>query len=93
MPPRYRFMSSYEQKVEAWCGTHTLLFAFCTAAVDVGVCGAILTQSLLTRACLGSRVCRDKRYQYLVFAAEPYEIIAFKVRTREEHNLITPLSI
>ena len=37
--PRYRFMSAYEQKVEAW----------------------------------------DKRYQYILFAAEPYEIIAFKV--------------
>lgn len=23
----------------------------------------------------------DKRYQYLLFAAEPYEIIAFKVST------------
>jgi len=41
--PRYRFMSSYEQKVEAW----------------------------------------DKRYQYLVFAAEPYEIIGFKVPNAE----------
>ena len=37
--PRYRFMSAYEQKVEAW----------------------------------------DKRYQYIIFAAEPYEVIAFKV--------------
>jgi len=41
--PRYRFMSSYEQKVEAW----------------------------------------DKRYQYLLFAAEPYEVIAFKVPNAE----------
>jgi len=37
--PRHRFMSSYEQKVEAW----------------------------------------DKKYQYLMFAAEPYEVISFKV--------------
>ena len=41
--PRHRFMSSYEQKVEAW----------------------------------------DKRYQYLMFAAEPYEVIAFKVPNME----------
>ena len=37
--PRHRFMSAYEQKVEAW----------------------------------------DKKYQYVMFAAEPYETIAFKV--------------
>jgi len=42
-PPRHRFMSSYEQKVEGW----------------------------------------DKRYQYLVIAAEPYEVIAFKVPNAE----------
>ena len=41
--PRYRFMSSYEQKVDAW----------------------------------------DKRYQYLLFAAEPYETVAFKVPNAE----------
>ncbi|XP_024396905.1 uncharacterized protein [Physcomitrium patens] len=41
--PRHRFMSSYEQRVQAW----------------------------------------DKRYQYLLFAAEPYEIIAFKVPSTE----------
>lgn len=37
--PRHRFMSAFEQKVEAW----------------------------------------DKKYQYLLFAAEPYEVISFKV--------------
>lgn len=37
--PRYRFMSAYEQKVEAW----------------------------------------DKRYQYVLFACEPYETIGFKI--------------
>ena len=37
--PRHRFMSSYEQKKEAW----------------------------------------DKTYQFLLFAADPYEVIAFKV--------------
>ena len=37
--PRHRFMSAYEQKVEAW----------------------------------------DKRYQYILFACEPYETVAFKV--------------
>ena len=42
-PPRHRFMSSYEQKVEPW----------------------------------------DKRYQYILFAAEPYETIAFKVPNAE----------
>jgi len=41
--PRHRFMSSYEQKVEAW----------------------------------------DKKYQYLMFAAEPYEVVAFKVPNLE----------
>jgi len=41
--PRYRFMSSYEQKVEPW----------------------------------------DKKYQYLICAAEPYETIAFKVPNLE----------
>eukprot|EP00252_Welwitschia_mirabilis_P027209 TRINITY_DN9273_c0_g1_i1.p1 TRINITY_DN9273_c0_g1~~TRINITY_DN9273_c0_g1_i1.p1 ORF type:complete len:310 (-),score=69.93 TRINITY_DN9273_c0_g1_i1:345-1274(-) len=41
--PRHRFMSSFEQRVQAW----------------------------------------DKRYQYLLFAAEPYEIIAFKVPSTE----------
>ncbi|KAG6544881.1 hypothetical protein Mapa_013571 [Marchantia paleacea] len=41
--PRHRFMSSYEQRVQAW----------------------------------------DKRYQYLLFAAEPYEIIAFKIPSTE----------
>ncbi|CAM6103931.1 unnamed protein product [Calypogeia fissa] len=41
--PRHRFMSSYEQRVQAW----------------------------------------DKRHQYLLFAAEPYEIIAFKVPSTE----------
>ncbi|XP_008777536.2 splicing factor 3A subunit 2 [Phoenix dactylifera] len=41
--PRHRFMSSFEQRVQA---------------------------------------C-DKRYQYLLFAAEPYEIIAFKVPSTE----------
>ncbi|GMH28755.1 hypothetical protein Nepgr_030598 [Nepenthes gracilis] len=41
--PRHRFMSSFEQRVEAF----------------------------------------DKRYQYLLFAAEPYEIIAFKVPSIE----------
>ena len=37
--PRHRFMSSFEQKLEAW----------------------------------------DKRYQYLIVAAEPYESVAFKI--------------
>lgn len=37
--PRYRFMSAYEQKVEAW----------------------------------------DKRYQYVLFACEPYETVGFKI--------------
>ena len=37
--PRYRFMSAYEQKIEAW----------------------------------------DKRYQYVLFACEPYETIGFKI--------------
>ena len=41
--PRHRFMSSYEQKVEAW----------------------------------------DKKYQYVMFAAEPYEVISFKVPNAE----------
>lgn len=41
--PRFRFMSSYEQKVEPW----------------------------------------DKRYQYVLFAAEPYETIAFRVPNAE----------
>lgn len=41
--PRHRFMSSFEQRVQAW----------------------------------------DKRYQFLLFAAEPYEIIAFKVPSIE----------
>ena len=39
MAPRYRFMSAYEQKVEAV----------------------------------------DGRFQYLLFAAEPYETVAFKI--------------
>ncbi|KAH8505719.1 hypothetical protein Peur_044942 [Populus x canadensis] len=41
--PRHRFMSSYEQRIEA----------------------------------------NDKRFQYLLFAAEPYEIISFKVPSTE----------
>jgi len=41
--PRHRFMSAYEQRIEA----------------------------------------PDKRFQYLLFAAEPYETIAFKVPSRE----------
>ncbi|CAD7695916.1 unnamed protein product [Ostreobium quekettii] len=41
--PRHRFMSAYEQKVEA----------------------------------------ADKKYQYLLFAAEPYEVIAFKIPNLE----------
>ncbi|GAB4847976.1 Splicing factor 3A subunit 2 [Ancistrocladus abbreviatus] len=41
--PRHRFMSSFEQRVEAF----------------------------------------DKRFQYLLFAADPYEIIAFKVPSTE----------
>ena len=41
--PRYRIMSSYEQKVEA----------------------------------------ADEKYQYLLFAAEPYETIAFKIPNME----------
>ncbi|KAI5561071.1 hypothetical protein POPTR_016G097600v4 [Populus trichocarpa] len=41
--PRHRFMSSYEQRIEA----------------------------------------NDKRFQYLLFSAEPYEIIAFKVPSTE----------
>lgn len=41
--PRHRFMSSFEQRVEAF----------------------------------------DKRFQYLLFAAEPYEIVAFKVPSTE----------
>ncbi|GAQ79017.1 splicing factor 3A subunit 2 [Klebsormidium nitens] len=41
--PRHRFMSAFEQKVEAW----------------------------------------DKKYQYLLFAAEPYEVIAFKIPSIE----------
>lgn len=48
--PRHRFMSSYEQRVQAW----------------------------------------DKRYQYLLFAAEPYEIIAFKVIDADFHFMRIP---
>jgi len=43
LQPRHRFMSAYEQKVEA----------------------------------------PDKKYQYLLFAAEPYEIIGFKIPNEE----------
>ena len=41
--PRHRFMSSYEQRKEAW----------------------------------------DKKYQFLLFSAEPYEVVAFKVPNME----------
>uniref|UniRef100_A0AC35UC27 Matrin-type domain-containing protein n=1 Tax=Rhabditophanes sp. KR3021 TaxID=114890 RepID=A0AC35UC27_9BILA len=41
--PRHRFMSAYEQKIEA----------------------------------------PDKKYQYLIFAAEPYETISFKIPSKE----------
>lgn len=43
MRPRHRFMSAYEQRIEA----------------------------------------PDKQWQYLLFAAEPYETIAFKIPSRE----------
>eukprot|EP01026_Neomeris_dumetosa_P026983 TRINITY_DN21968_c0_g1_i3.p3 TRINITY_DN21968_c0_g1~~TRINITY_DN21968_c0_g1_i3.p3 ORF type:complete len:244 (-),score=24.56 TRINITY_DN21968_c0_g1_i3:500-1231(-) len=45
--PRHRFMSAYEQRIEA----------------------------------------HDKRYQYLLFAAEPYEVIAFKIPNLEVDNI------
>jgi hypothetical protein len=51
LQPRHRFMSAYEQRVEA----------------------------------------PDKRYQYVLFAAEPYETIGFKVpnrQTRSSHSHI-----
>jgi len=48
--PRYRFMSSFEQKVEP----------------------------------------SDKNYQYILFAAEPYETIAFKIPNREIEKNVGP---
>jgi len=48
--PRYRFMSSFEQKVEP----------------------------------------SDKNYQYILFAAEPYETIAFKVPNRDIEKNVGP---
>jgi len=48
--PRYRFMSAYEQKVEA----------------------------------------PDKNYQYILFAAEPYETISFKVPNKEIEKNVGP---
>jgi len=50
LQPRHRFMSSYEQKVEA----------------------------------------PDKNYQYLLFAAEPYETISFKIPNREIERGLGP---
>ncbi|KAJ7514231.1 hypothetical protein O6H91_23G034300 [Diphasiastrum complanatum] len=47
--PRHRFMSSYEQRIQAW----------------------------------------DKRHQYLLFAAEPYETIAFKIPSTEIDKMAT----
>lgn len=47
--PRHRFMSSFEQRIQAW----------------------------------------DKHHQYLLFAAEPYEIIAFKIPSTEIDKVAT----
>ncbi len=65
--PRHRFMSAYEQKVG-----HFLYFfllekfqRFFFAVVDWFSCGQVEPP--------------DRKWQYLLFAAEPYETIAFKV--------------
>src|ERR1044072_8793231 len=72
--PRHRFMSSYEQVYD---------FDF----IDLCLSSSVLMSSFSISVFLTYHIFLwtqrvqpfDKRYQYLLFAAEPYEIIAFKV--------------
>lgn len=68
-------MASYEQVKQSTC-----------LIVRFSVCGMLLClllpciNSNLTDWCFVQKVeSWDKKYQYLLFAAEPYEIIGFKV--------------
>ena len=69
--PRHRFMSSYEQ---VYTPRH---FQFTNFFYSFSLFFASLTVQCLL---FPQRIEPfDRRYQYLLFAAEPYEIISFKV--------------
>lgn len=66
-------MSSYEQV--AWC-LRNMIYAF---TIEYHSMKSLTNFSHFSHRNSQKIEPFDKRYQYLLFAAEPYEIIAFKV--------------
>lgn len=71
--PRHRFMSSYEQVTKFHY--YMLLMLLKTRYYLLSFLFSHRANFLYVQRVQPF----DKRYQYLLFAAEPYEIIAFKV--------------
>lgn len=84
--PRHRFMSSFEQVPSVIAASLCMKYQLPAVYADSLSVHILFSNALTFFWCCAECNLQkvqsfDKRYQYLLFAAEPYEIIAFKVIT------------